>query len=349
MISNTLKNRVIIIGPIFKNDKDYVGEGAKLYYQLQSEGYDVRVKSHIKNKLLRFLDILFFSVFSTQKGDVVLLQSYGLLAFYMEDAVSRICKIKGIPIVFTLHGGAFGEFYQKNKSWVSSTLKRATLITTPSLYLKDQLSELNLKIIHIPNFINLDKFSYTSSSKTEYSILWIRGFHEIYHPELAIEVVEKLKSNFPNIKLTMVGKDQGSKERCINMAIQNNLTLNISFPGYINNNELITFYNSHEVFLNTTHYESFGVSLIEAAACGIPIVSIKVGEIPYIWKHQQDILLSERDPDKIAEAITSLFNNKELYHRIAKAAMGKAQQYTWNNIGPKWNNILAEITTTCAE
>lgn len=342
-----MKNRVIIIGPIFKNETGYIGEGAKLYYQLKLEGYEVKVKSHIKNKLIRFLDILFFCTFLTKKGDLVLLQSYGLLAFYMEDAVSRICMIKGIPIVFTLHGGAFGEFYQKNKKWVSNTLKRAIVITTPSLYLKDQLSELKLEIKHLPNFINLEKFQNISSPEIQHSVLWIRGFHEIYHPELAIEVVKKIKEDFPNIKLTMIGKDLGSKGHCLEMVQQNNLTQNISFLGYINNHELVAYYNTHQVFLNTTRYESFGVSLMEAAACGIPIVSTSVGEIPYIWEHQKDILLSERDPQKIAEAIALLFNNQVLSDNLAKSAMEKAQQYTWNNIGPKWIKIIKELT--CAE
>jgi glycosyltransferase involved in cell wall biosynthesis len=147
----------------------------------------------------------------------------------------------------------------------------------------------------------------------------------------------------------MVGKDQGSKEKCINMAKRNNLTQNINFPGYINNHELITFYNSHEVFLNTTRYESFGVSLIEAAACGIPIVSTSVGEIPYIWEHKKNIILSERDPQAIAEAITLLLDNKELRDTISISAMEKVQQYTWNTIGPKWINIIKETTSTCAE
>jgi glycosyltransferase involved in cell wall biosynthesis len=344
-----LKNRVIIIGPIFKNETGYIGEGAKLYYQLKLEGYQVKVKSHIKNKLIRFLDILFFCFFLMKKNDVVLLQSYGLLAFYMEDAVVRICNMKGIPIVLTIHGGAFGEFYQKNKKRVSTTLKKATVITTPSLFLKDQLSELKLDIKHLPNFINLEKFQNISSPKIQHSILWIRGFHKIYHPELAIEVVKKLKEDFPNIKLTMIGKDQGSKGNCLEMVQQNNLTQNISFPGYINNHELVAYYNTHQVFLNTTRYESFGVSLIEAAACGIPIVSTSAGEIPYIWEHEKDILLSERNPQRIAEEIASLLNNKKKCDCIAKSAVKKAQQYTWKTIGPKWNTIIKEITSTCVE
>lgn len=344
-----MKNRVIIIGPIFRSQTGFIGEGAKLYYKLQIEGYQVRVKSPIKNKLLRFLDILFYCIFCLKKNDVVLLQSYGLLAFYMEDAVSRICKYKNIPIVFTLHGGAFGEFYQNHKNWVTKTLKRANHITTPSMFLIDQLKELELPIAHLPNFIDLDRFKYNFETKVIHSLLWVRGFHEIYHPELAIETVEKLVPLFPDIHLTMIGKDQGLKTKCKELIKSKNLEKHITLLGYVDNKELSNYYNTHQVFLNTTRYESFGVSLIEAAACGLPIVSTKVGEIPYLWEDQKEMILSERNPQSFADAVAYLLQNPIKTKEIIESARVKTLSFSWEEVGPKWKNIINKMNSTCAE
>lgn len=86
---------------------------------------------------------------------------------------------------------------------------------------------------------------------------------------------------------------------------------------------MIVYYNSHEVFLNSTRYERFGVSLIEVAACGILIGSTKVGEIPYTGEHEKDSYLCERNAEEIAASIDLLFLNKELQSKIAKSAMEK--------------------------
>jgi glycosyltransferase involved in cell wall biosynthesis len=67
----------------------------------------------------------------------------------------------------------------------------------------------------------------------------------------------------------------------------------ITFTGPINNTELPAYYSSHSVFLNTTSYESFGMAVLEAAACGIPTVSTPVGEIPLLWKAGEEIMLTD--------------------------------------------------------
>ena len=72
-----------------------------------------------------------------------------------------------------------------------------------------------------------------------------------------------------------------------------NLSNNIKILGPISNKKLSYYYQRHNVFINTTSYESFGTALIEAASCGIPIVSTNVGEIPLNWTNEKDILLVE--------------------------------------------------------
>ena len=342
-------NKIIIIGPIFKNETGYIGEGAKLYYKLKEEGYDVITKSAIKNKALRFLDILWFCVFSLRKTDIVLLQSYGLLAFIMEDAVTRICKWKNIPLILTLHGGAFVEFYKKYPNWVKKVLSRADQITTPSLFLQKNLSELNVSITHLPNFIDLSRFKNSTVLRKKNSILWVRGFHEIYNPELAIEIMKQLALLNCNATLTMIGKDQGLKEKCETLAKANGLENAITFHNYIDNSELPNYYQTNKVFLNTTRYESFGVSLIEAASCGLPSVSTNPGEIPYLWTNGVDMVICERSPKVMAKEIQRLFIDEEYYNAIVNAALIKSKAYSWDKTGPIWNSIIKKHKKTCAE
>ena len=82
-----------------------------------------------------------------------------------------------------------------------------------------ELERLGFAIKYIPNGINPD--FYISAEKIDKvdkcSLVWVRAFHKIYNPKMAIEVVKILKNDFNNIKLTMIGPDKdGSLDYCKN-------------------------------------------------------------------------------------------------------------------------------------
>ncbi len=64
-------------------------------------------------------------------------------------------------------------------------------------------------------------------------LIWLRAFHEIYNPELAIKVIARLKTKFPNIILSMIGPDKGdgSMQRTRQLAVQLNIEEFADFPG----------------------------------------------------------------------------------------------------------------------
>lgn len=337
------KRRVLFVGPIFKRNGKRFGLHAILIDNIINEGHKVVSVSSIKNKILRMIDIVFYVIAKSKQYDIIMLQSFGLLAFVMEDVVSRLAIILNKPISFTLHGGAFYDFYIKNPSWVKKVLSRANLITSPSQFLINKLSVLNLNIKYIPNFIDFKNFTYKRNVVNHYSVLWVRAFHDIYHPELAIETIKILKEEFPEVKLTMVGPDQGLLASCKSQIKALELENNIDIVGYVNNDKLQEYYHTHQVFITTTRYESFGVSIIESGACGIPCVSTSVGEIPLIWEDNVNILLAERSAKDFALKINMLFNDEILYDRISKNAHLNAIKYGWENVKPMWEEVIQDL------
>ena len=129
------KDKVLIVGPIFNTQAGPSGQGGALYMRLKNYGVAVNKASHYRNKVLRIMHSV-IAVLQFWKYDIIHLQSFGLLAFVMEDAVSKISHVIGKPVIFTLHGGAFFEFYERHPSWIKRVLSRATVITTPSNFLK---------------------------------------------------------------------------------------------------------------------------------------------------------------------------------------------------------------------
>ena len=95
------------------------------------------------------------------------------------------------------------------------------------------------------------------------------------------------------------------------------------------------------MYLNTTQYESFGVALLEAAACGIPIVSTSVGEIPLIWTNEENILLADHiSEDELATFIIRLFRDRDLYQHIQESAQKNTLKFSWPNVSAQWDDVL---------
>ena len=171
--------------------------------------------------------------------------------------------------------------------------------------------------------------------------MWVRAFTETYNPDVAIKTFAIVLKSYPNATLTMVGPDKGNLPQMRMLIKTLGLEERIFIIGKVNNSELPQYYRSHDVYLNTTSYESFGVALLEAAACGLPIVSTSVGEIPFMWENGKDILLAESiEPDLLAELIMTYFRDQLLYDIIQKNAYYKSQNYSWDYVKGLWDKYL---------
>lgn len=313
--------------------------GGLLYTKLKAEGYTVYKKSAYRNILLRYLDTVWAVLFC--KYDILFIQGFALRAFYLESMICRIGKWRHKKIVYNIHGGAFPEFYQNNIQWCDSVLQKVDCIVTPSQYIQVFLQSQNYPVTYIPNFIELDTFPFNWQYTGAHTLLWVRSFHPIYKPELAIKAIQLIKQQYPDIQLTMVGPDQGSLADSVALIQSLQLQDHITITGPVANATLTQYYCSHAIFITTTTYESFGVSLIEAASSGIPMVSTSVGEIPYLWQTGETILLvPDNDVTAFAKTITNLLSNQNLQLNLSVAARKKAEHYTWAHIQSKWKNIL---------
>lgn len=333
--------KILISGPIFNTPSGPSGQGGKLYTLLKKAGYNVYKKSAFRNKLLRFADTLSFIILRPFSYDIVLLQMFLLRAFVMEDIIIKICRLFDKKSIVVIRGGAFVEFYTQNTNWCKRVLARVDVITTPSIFIANFLHKEGFKARVIPNFIDLNLFPYRWQNPIEKKILWVRAFHDIYKPELAIKAIAELKKKHPEIILTMVGPDQGKLAICKSLIEELDLMDNVTIEGVVPNHQLNDFYASHQVFITTTSYESFGVALIEAAASGIPMVSTDVGEIPYIWKNNENMLIvRDNNVIEFAEAINKLLENPDLRLNLSKNARLVSENYTWEKVKDNWHELL---------
>ncbi len=331
-------NKVLFIGTFLSHITGSKSVSEKLQRDLSSSEISIVLVSRFKNKFLRFIDIIYAVTFQNYKK--IHIDTFSGQAFYIAEVSTYIAKLRKKKIILTLRGGALPEFYSKNNKRIQKVFTRASLIQTPSLYLQDFFSKQKIQIDYLPNPINLERFPYNRNNVKENSLLWVRAFTSIYNPDLAVKTLLEIRKTHPNTTLTMIGPNKGLLSKTKKLINELKLENAITILGPIQNDKLYKYYQTHQVFLNTTSYESFGVAVVEAASCGIPIVSTKVGEIPYLWKHNENILMTDINPLKFAVEINKLLNSKKLHDKLSKNARKKAETFDWDNIKKEWIKIL---------
>jgi len=314
----------------------------KLSQELIREGFNIELVSRRRNKFMRLTDIIFKCLFT--RVSIWHVDVYSGQAFIITEIVAMLAQVRCKNLVFRLHGGMLPEFYQSNSSRVQNTLRKANVISTPSIMLCDFFREKGFTVELIPNSLDFADFPFSRNSYSKYSILWVRAFDPIYNPDVAIKALVEVKKRHPGARLTMVGPDKGILNNTVELINKHHLQNDVELIGPIPNNKLYAYYHSHHVFINTTSFESFGVAVMEAASCGIPIVSSSVGEIPFLWKEREEMLMvSSINGEDFAKKISEVFDNVQLAKTLSKNAYRKTLLFDWDNIKQTWINLFNSI------
>lgn len=308
---------------------------------LQNEGYEIRLTSDKKNKILRMLDMLWTVFKYRKKASKVLIDTYSTSNFYYAYLVSKLCiflKIKHIPI---LHGGNLEERLKNSVSKSKTIFQNAEVNVCPSLFLKTKFESHGYSnLIHIPNNIELEDYPFTIRKKVEAKLLWVRSFAEIYNPTMAIYVANTLKAKGLVVELCMIGPEKDdSFAKAKSLAKE--LNVEVTFTGKLSKNDWISRSKNYDIFINTTNFDNTPVSLIEAMALGMPIVSTNVGGIPFLIEDTKDGLLVEStNVDEMVAAIESLINSSELVQKLTQQAKQKASSFDWEVVKKQWKKLL---------
>ncbi len=175
-------------------------------------------------------------------------------------------------------------------------------------------------------------------------MLWVRAYHEIYNPEMAIKVLRLVKNIYPDATLTMCGpiKDD-SRKKCHDLSIQLNLADSITFLGKIEKAQINELGLTNDIFINTTRIDNFPVTVLEALAMGLCVVSTNVGGIRYMLEHGKNALLTD-DGDIVTMAtyIDRIVRNKELSSNLNREGRKYAETFDISYIYPQWLKVISK-------
>ncbi|UCC52138.1 MAG: glycosyltransferase family 4 protein, partial [Anaerolineaceae bacterium] len=323
--------RLGIVGPMLGSHSGWVvSQGEIIAGLFAEEGYTVRQTSTVRNRLLRLVDTMRAILSWRHQVDVLIVMVFSGPAFGIADVASLLAHTMRIPLVLWLHGGNLPDFSERHPRWTRRVLQRSQAIVSPSDYLAQVCEKLGLAVNVIPNVLDLEKYPYQLRRSVRPRLLWMRTFHPIYNPLLALEVVERLRHDYPDVMLTMAGQEKGLLGAVEQQVDEHGLTDCVQFAGFLNLTEKQKRFEEHDIFLNTNHIDNMPVSLLEAGACGLPIVATDVGGVSYLLEDgSTGLLVGEDDPDAMTQAVKRLLHQPETAERLSRGGRLLAEQSDW--------------------
>lgn len=308
---------------------------------LECEGFRIFYASEKENKVLRMLDMIFKTIYYSKNTDYVLIDTYSTYNFWYALIISQLCRILNLKYIPKLHGGDLPKRLQNNPKLCELIFSNSHLNIAPSGYLFDAFREKGFtKTIYVPNTIELQKYPFKIRETISPKLLWVRSFSSIYNPEMAIMVFLDIKNEFPEATLCMVGPDKdGTLSKIQALAKQHNV--DVKFTGKLSKSEWVSLSENYDIFINTTHFDNTPVSVIEAMALGLPVVSTDVGGLSYLLQNKQTaMLVGDSDAAGMANAIREIMSNNELKDEIISNAYHLVCEFDWEIVKNKWHEIL---------
>lgn len=343
--------RVGFAGPMLGSHPGWVvSQQELLAARMSAEGAVVLSTSDRIRRLERLVDTVRSLRGWRGQVDVVVIAVFSGPGFWLADLTSRIARCYGMPQVLVLRGGNLAEFVRRHPLGVQRLFGRADAVVAPSQFLASEMPPTRSGISVIPNVFDIGTIPWNERKSISPRLLWMRTFHPIYNPLLALEALALLKERHPETTLTMAGQDKGLRDACIERAQELGLSESVTFPGFLDETKKRHAFGDHDVFLNTNDVDNTPVSVLEAAAAGMPVVATRIGGLPYLFRDGQDALLvPPGDAAAMASAVGRLFANPELTQRLSSGGRAVAEASDWGKVRTQWLDLLGDLSPETSE
>lgn len=209
-------------------------------------------------------------------------------------------------------------------------------IITVSKFTKRRLVMFGLdpqKIIVIPNGVDILKYSKckVNNAHQNDSIVSIGRLVKQKGYEYLIEAMKKVIREVPNVRLYIVG-DGPLKNKLVAKVRKEGLDRNIVLLGKVSDEEKLRVLNTSEIFVLPSLQEGFGITLLEAMACGLPIIANDLLVFREFINQQNGYLVDVRDTKRFAEAIVSLLKDEDKKMEMRKYNKRRAKLFNWDKI-----------------
>ena len=241
----------------------------------------------------------------------------------------------GIPVVVTLDSGEFvglagidygAQLRLRQRLAVRMAYSLASEAIVCTEYQARLAGQLGMRPSIVPLGVDLARF--TSAPRTDgppWRLLHVGSINPVKDHETLLLALQRLRTGALDVSLDIIGEDrrQGAMaQRARELGLESCVT----FHGVLQSTELVPFYQRAHLLVVTSRHEAAGVVILEAAACGLPVVGSAVGHIAD-WTPSRATAVAPGDPEALADAIAGLLADPIRRTDTATAALEWTQAH----------------------
>jgi glycosyltransferase involved in cell wall biosynthesis len=328
-------------------------QAASLVESLDADGYDVRfvpinpvfprglrwarrmpglrtmVNQHIYVPSLIRLDAV----------DVVHVFSASYWSFLLAPVPAMLIgRMLNKRVVLHYHSGEADDHLARWGRLVHPFIRLADVIAVPSEYLRRVFAKHGYTVEVVPNVVDVTRFRYRERQPLGPRVLSTRNLEAYYRIDLVIEAFARFRAVEPSATLTIAGC--GSEEPRLRRRAADIGGNAVQFVGKVDPAAMPRLLDDHDIFVNASTLDNQPVSILEACAAGIPIVSSSAGDIPAMVRDGETALLAPvGDAIALGDGIVAVWRDPDAARARARLAHVEVANYSWPAVRARWDEI----------
>lgn len=273
------------------------------------------------------------------KYDVIHVFSASYVSFVIAPTPAiLIGKLYGRKVLLNYHSGEAEDHLQRWRRSAVPTIKLADIVIVPSEYLLRVFDQFGLTTHVIYNLVDTSKLRFRDRIPLRPVFLANRNFEVHYGVDRVLRAFKVIQDKFPESKLDVVG--DGSQRRALETLAQELGLRNTTFRGQINPNLMPDVYDGADIYLNASEIDNQPLSIMEAFACGLPIVTTDAGGIPdMVSDRKTGMLIPRGDYMQMAERAVGLLNNPAETRQMIERGRQECLKYSWEAVREAWLSV----------
>jgi glycosyltransferase involved in cell wall biosynthesis len=253
-----------------------------------------------------------------------------------------IGRLYGKRVLLNYHSGE-AEDHLARSPFAVRAMGLAHEVVVPSHYLAEVFARFGIRARAIFNFVDVARIPYRRRTRLSPRLLTNRNLEPMYNVACALRAFARVQAELPEATLVVAGfgSQRGNLE---SLAAELGLR-NVSFVGRIPADEMGRLYDAADLFLNASNIDNMPLSILDAFAAGVPVVTTDAGGIPHLVDDGlTGLLVSREDDGALAAAALRLLRDDALATRIGDA--GRAEclaYYTWPVVSEGWVSLYRTL------
>ena len=278
-----------------------------------------------------------------RKADVVHAFSASYSSFLLAPLPAVIvARLLGKPVILNYHSGEAPDHLRRSATARLVMRRWVDLNVVPSPFLRDVLASFGIDAQLVSNTIDLAQFTYRRRDPLRPRLICTRNFEPLYNVPCVLRAFARIQTRHPEATLMLVGG--GSQEGALRAQATALRLQHVTFAGRVAPSEIQRYYADADIYLQAPSIDNMPLSVLEAFASGLPVVSTGVGGVPSILRDGLDGLLAPDNNDgALALHVLKLLEEPAYARQLAATAHNTLPAYEWPVVRNGWLRAYRQV------